>query len=392
MGIYKEGKYLIKIISSVINNIKLHQLEDEIDYNMLFKLAKFHSVESLLYRGIIKNEISIPSDILKQLEKINTINIYKEATQDVEKTAIATALEKNNIKHMFLKGVIIKKMYPVNYLRSMADIDILVEKGMLKKVKAVMKSLNYKVNKIGGNHDVYYKRPFMNIEMHRNMIDEKYEFAKYYQNIWSKLIKSDNKNYEYYLTDEDYYIYLVAHLAKHFANGGTGIRSIIDIYIYLEHKRELNWKYINEEFSKLQLSQFSENIKRLAYYWFGDGEVREDLDLISEFIIGSGTYGITTNSMIVNGFMGEESDSLSSGKLRYIFKKTFLPYKDMKIIFPVLKYLPFLLPIYWAIRLMKILFKRTKTVKSVYKDLKNIDKNKVEKVKEVHNKVGIKKD
>ena len=90
--------------------------------------------------------------------------------------------------------------------------------------------------------------------------------------------------------------------------------------------------------------------------------------------------------------MGEESDSLSSGKLRYIFKKTFLPYKDMKIIFPVLKYLPFLLPIYWAIRLMKILFKRTKTVKSVYKDLKNIDKNKVEKVKEVHNKVGIKKD
>lgn len=104
---------------------------------------------------------------------------------------------------------------------------------------------------------MYYKRPFMNIEMHRNMIDEKYEFAKYYQNIWSKLIKSDNKNYEYYLTDEDYYIYLVAHLAKHFANGGTGIRSIIDIYIYLEHKRELNWKYINEEFSKLQLSQFS---------------------------------------------------------------------------------------------------------------------------------------
>lgn len=257
MGIYKEGKHLIKIISSVINNIKLHQLEDEIDYNMLFKLAKFHSVESLLYRGIIKNEISIPSDILKQLEKINTINIYKEATQDVEKTAIATALEKNNIKHMFLKGVIIKKMYPATYLRSMADIDILVEKGMLKKVKAVMKSLNYKVNKIGGNHDVYYKRPFMNIEMHRNMIDEKYEFAKYYQNIWSKLIKSDNKNYEYYLTDEDFYIYLVAHLAKHFANGGTGIRSIIDIYIYLEHKRELNWKYINEEFSKLQLSQFS---------------------------------------------------------------------------------------------------------------------------------------
>lgn len=94
MGIYKEGKHLIKIISSVINNIKLHQLEDEIDYNMLFKLAKFHSVESLLYRGIIKNEISIPSDILKQLEKINTINIYKEATQDVEKTAITTALEK----------------------------------------------------------------------------------------------------------------------------------------------------------------------------------------------------------------------------------------------------------------------------------------------------------
>lgn len=54
---------------------------------------------------------------------------------------------------------------------------------------------------------------------------------------------------------------MLVHLAKHIKLGGSGIRSIIDIKIFLDKKKEeLNWDYVKEELKKLHLSQFE-------YWW-----------------------------------------------------------------------------------------------------------------------------
>ena len=317
--------------------------------------------------------------------------IYKEVTQEEEKNLISLKLEENKIKHIFLKGCVIKYLYPSVHLRSMADLDILVEEKYLKTISQIMKSIGYTVENTGGNHDVFYKNPFMNVEMHRNMIDEVYLYSKYYEDIWNKLKKQADKEYEYYLTDEDYYIYMMTHMAKHFSNGGTGIRSIVDEYIYLKHKEDkLDWDYIYREFEKLNLLEFSKNIKSLAYVWFKDKESNERFDLITEYILSSGTYGITTNSMIVKGFMDEDADKpLKKNKLKFLLTNMFPPYKQMKRLFPRVGKIWILLPFLWIIRLFKIVIFRRKRIKEVYKDINEVQMDDVNKVKQIHELSGI---
>ena len=92
----------------------------------------------------------------------------------------------------------------------------------------------------------------MEIELHRAMIDESYETNNYYDNIWEKVIKVENKKYLYKLSDEDFLIFMIAHAAKHFSGGGTGFRTIIDTYIYLENK-SLDYEYIYQELEKMEL-------------------------------------------------------------------------------------------------------------------------------------------
>ena len=41
--------------------------------------------------------------------------------------------------------------------------------------------------------------------------------------------------------------------------------------------------------------------------------------------------------------------------MAYLFSKAFLPYRNMSGLFPILKRLPFLLPVFWIVRIISAL-------------------------------------
>ena len=366
-----EKRLLIDIIARVLNGQERVSLES-FNFNQLYRLAKFHSVENFLYYGL-----STSGEDQNLLNKIHQNAVFKSAFQDAEQEQLAIMLESNNIKHLFLKGSLMKHLYPSLDMRSMADLDILVEKNSLKKLTPLMKNIGYKVESTGGNHDVYYKQPFMNIEFHRDMIDESYTMSKYYHNIWDKVQLEKDKNYAYELSIDDFYIYMIAHAAKHYQNGGTGIRSIIDVYIYLNHyKNQLNWDYINNEFKKLKILQFEINVKGLAMVWFNNQPSNESIDSIEAYIFDSGTYGTFSHSVLFK----ETKANKTINKKTLLLKRAFPPFKTMVRIFPFLKYLPFLLPFLWFYRLIVAILIKRKVVKQQMSIIKNINDDDLKKV------------
>ena len=50
------------------------------------------------------------------------------------------------------------------------------------------------------------------------------------------------------------------------------------------------------------------------------------------------------------------------GRAGFFFRKTFLPYKSMKRLYPVLEKAPYLLPFCWPLRILKALRTKRKTV------------------------------
>lgn len=397
--IIREGNNLVILINNLLNN-QNHQLDNP-DYKMMYKIAKFHSLQNILFYALNEylknNDIieEIDSAFLKQLSKDNKMAIAKSATQEAEKEILQNALEEKNINYMLLKGSVIKYLYPSYDMRSMVDLDVYYDKSKHQEVKTLMKNLGYYTSSyLKGNHDSYMKDPFMNVEMHRYLMNECYEMSKYYHNAFLKLSKKNDKTCEYVFKNEDYYIFMIAHAAKHFSNGGTGIRTVIDEYLYLEkYNEKLDYKYINEELDKLGLVKFEANLRKLAFYWFGNyiigKEDSEVLQRMSEYILSSGTYGTISNS-IMKDFMSEETyKNLNSNKFAYIIRKAFPPYKVMKQRNPILKKWKILLPCLYFTRILKAVFVRRKSVSNLVNNTKNITKEDIEKNKKVHDDMGV---
>ena len=81
---------------------------------------------------------------------------------------------------------------------------------------------------------------------------------------WLKKIS----DYEYRLSDEDFYVFLIAHIAKHYRFGGTGIRSLLDLYVYEKSLTDLDFKYIEGELEKIGLLVFYKKINAITFNWY----------------------------------------------------------------------------------------------------------------------------
>ena len=63
---------------------------------------------------------------------------------------------------------------------------------------------------------------------------------EYYKDDEKRLL---GDGYEKHLSPEDFYLYVAAREYKHYSVGGTGLRSLVDTYVYLQ-KEFLNMTYV----------------------------------------------------------------------------------------------------------------------------------------------------
>ena len=71
------------------------------------------------------------------------MEIARDAVQAFSQEELLEAFEKEGISVLPLKGILMKRFYPVTSMRMMADLDILYETGRGKEVEAVLTDLGY---------------------------------------------------------------------------------------------------------------------------------------------------------------------------------------------------------------------------------------------------------
>lgn len=401
-----QGFNLVELIKALLNNTK--PVLKDANFKHIYQLAKIHSLQNMLYYAINHYQKfgykDVNVEVLKQLTKDHQFAITRTATQEAELEVLEQEFEANKIDYCVLKGSVLKHYYPSVDMRSMADIDIYFDKTKVKDVKKLMLKLGYRVETYKkGNHDCYLKDPFMNLEMHRELVHDRLEFTKYYDDYFKNLVKVDGKEHKYEFKEEDFYLFLTAHSAKHCAEGGTGIRTIVDQFIYLENKKDvLDREYLKVELEKLGLNLYEENLTKLAYFWFSkedmekhykDRSLKKEYELMmkmSNFIFGSGTYGTVQNA-ILNDFVGEdEIKNLRASKFKNLMKLAFPPYSFMKDRYPCLRKLPLLLPFTYLHRLIKAAFKNKDTVKSKYSNNSNVTIEQIEEHRKTQEEIGYK--
>lgn len=337
------NEYLIELLRGAVTDKTVAEPDENIDFDVIYDIAKRHNVQTTAYYGLKKIKGGLPDKARAKWENAHLHGISGSVRQLAELKNISAVFTKENIVHLPLKGSVMKHMYASPDMRAMADMDILIRPEDQKKVYDIMMGMGYSCEIYGKfHHDVYKKEPIYNIEIHVSLFDS-YDGAwyDYYNNILDRTSAGENE-YVRVLGDEDFYVYNIAHFAKHFQSSGSGIRSIMDIYVMKKAMPDMDMDYVNKQLEKLELSDFYRKAEALEKYWFEDGSFDAEIGDTADYVLSSGTYG-TVYNMVKNQVK-------TQGGVRSFLLNAFLPYDKMIISFGFLKKLPFLLPFCWIAR------------------------------------------
>ena len=371
-----------------------------IDWPEILRLSEFHCVDNLIYEAVsMLPEDSRPSpESIARLEQSSITNAIQDANQISEVEELIAEFDEKQIPAIMLKGWIMKDLYPRTDLRSRADTDIFIRTTDEERVHKIILSHGYKTVTYGGKKDnVYSKEPFVTLEMHKNLFmyeddwNEVVNDAERRQYIWSRTEKLEGYQYVRKMDKELYYVYMVAHMAKHLKDdGGIGVRAFMDLWIYLKAYADcLDTGRMNEDFAALGLTTFAEKAYTLACSWFDGDEIAypdESYAKFAEYIMTCGAYGNSDNFVMNNEAMREAKKPGSAG---YIIKRAFPPKNSMEKRYPVLKKHPILLPICWARRLWYSATKRRAEVKGEIASAKHVDYNKLHSIHKMYQEWGL---
>ncbi len=296
-SVYKD---LIYLLHCAVNSCSPNaERVAAMDIHQLYKLAKFHSLRAALCFSLEKAGV-----VDQHFDQAQKKAIRKNIYLDMERTAILDDFEKQGIWYMPLKGSVIKDMYPENGMREMSDNDILYNKEKQQEAREVMVAHGYSVESFGGeHHDVYHKPPVLIFELHTALFgkSEGKQLFDYYCKVKRLMQRDEGKKYGYHFSNEDQYVYITAHEYKHFSDGGTGLRSLLDCYVYCKALgSSLDWKYITKELEQLGIAGYERSRRKLAMKIFSH-PVFPDLteneeNLLMQFLL-LGTYGTLQTSV-----------------------------------------------------------------------------------------------
>lgn len=311
------------------------------DLECLYQISEFHTVTAMICMALEKTNVfsRIEGSLKgKWLEKKNKA-IRKNILLDAERMKIFSWMEEKKIWHMPLKGSILKDFYPEIGMRQMSDNDILFDEMYRQDVWNYMTYNGYEATR-GINDDEYKKPPIYNFELHMALFSFSYssKWVRYYEDIKKKLILVENTLCEYRFSDEDFYIYMMAHECKHYDSGGTGIRSLLDCYIYNREKgSKLNWEYIKIELEKLEILEFESEMRSLAEKLFSHPnefllrELEKRERKIFEYCVFSGAYGTSQNWVKKNlkRINAKEGNVSARTRIIYLLRRLFPKKREM---------------------------------------------------------------
>lgn len=341
----EEFRFLVKLVSAAVSGKTIAKYPENISFGRLYDIAKAQSVAATIFPALDKN--TVPEEIYRKFENHYAASLRREILFDAEREAIIAEMEKAGIDHLPLKGIVLKNFYPKRGMREFSDNDILCDSKKFDEIARIMKSRGFVTAPSDGVADSFHKNPIYNFEMHRALFDRDFPAYSGFENIMQRAVH-DEGNFGFRMTDEDFYVYQVAHFYKHYSSGGAGIRSFADFMLvekYIAQKPDFDEIYVEKLIRECSLSGFISGIKKATNALFADENADDKLLM---YIYTSGTHGSLEN-YIKNGV--EEK-----GRFCYALSRIFMPYRLMKLRFPLLKRLPFLLPFFWIARILIFIF------------------------------------
>ena len=349
----------------------------------MMKMSSKHDIDHLLALGLKKNGLISKEN--KAIEKsiFKAFYRYERIRYDYEN--LCAALEKAKIPFLPLKGSVLRSYYPEAWMRTSCDIDILVHREDLEKAISYLTENHNYVEKEHATHDVsLFSQNGIHVELHFDLVEEgrANDAIDVLGSVWDNVTLRENSEFRYEMSDEFFYFYHIAHMAKHFENGGCGIRPFIDLWI-LDHMDGIDTSARDRLLAEGRLLKFAEESRKLSEVWLGGKEADELSLRMQAFLLHGGVYGSTDNRVALQ-------QKKKGGRFGYILSRIFIPFAKLKRYYPILEKFPWLMPLFQIRRWFMLLNPQVaKMAKSEMTATGSIEKSKADEMEDFLDYLGL---
>lgn len=297
------GRYFIEMTSAFLNGTSL-RADRPVKWDEILYLARIQSMTGILgyMAQMEESEYKAEPKLAEQFFRMYLHNLQVAVNRDVQCRRIMDALCEKKIRHIVMKGIVVRNYYPIKELRSMGDFDFVVHEEDVEEAEKILLEIGYQFLKQSGFVREYTMGDYcaeIHTKLFSSVLKEKNQnIIRYFDDAWEHTQPTEN-GFTMTLNEEYHLLFLLCHIAKHFYGGKCGIRMILDIAVYLKHfSGTLDVGSIWRELEKLNLRQFAENIFGLCDSWFGVAlpDFKSDLHepiygMLYTFIVMGGMYG-----------------------------------------------------------------------------------------------------
>ena len=378
----QDKRMALQLVFSIENKINVEQAiysNTDIDWKEIYQLLKKHDLTHLLaYVLQSKGLLDKNTEIGKKLSQDMMMAVYRYESIYFEQERIRECLKLANIPFIFLKGSVIRQYYPEPWLRTSCDIDILVPIDKLSEAsKVIAKNLGYRIDDKEAYDVSLFAESGVHLELHSLMEGDSIE-KKLLAKVWATAYSKGNS--EYFMSNDLFYFYHIAHMAKHFRNGGCGIRPFIDLKV-LQKDLNYNREIVDNLLFEWGLKQFEISALKLADGW-SKGRKFEDLQTMEKYVFYGGVYGA------LDQYVAAQQNAKSN--VKYLKRRIFMPYDELRKRYKILEKHKYLTPFFEVIRWISLLNPKRmqQTVKEV-KELQTLDKQKVKEIDNLFSDLGL---
>lgn len=321
----------------------------------------FPFVYSTVKQYLPEEEFRIWKMMFRQIT-LNNVRVEGEHVQ------LHTVMTAQGIPYVCMKGSTAAAYYPKSILRTLGDVDFLVEKEDLDRAGAVLEQLGFQRTEDHehGFHIAYYRRipgrAASTWEMHwePNGVPDG-EAGELLRGYFSEMIQQEHiceTDGGTFMAPSAFHhgLILLTHTATHLINTGVGVRHLCDWAVFAGGMGDEEFSAVFEERLKAcGLWRFAQLLTLLSVKYLGcperswAGEADEELlEAMMGDIFAGGNFGIkdaeriNQAKLMTNKGKGSVDDT---GMVRQFFR---MMTEKAQISMPICKRIPFLIPIGWV--------------------------------------------
>lgn len=366
---------ILTLIKSAITG-EAAKLPPDFSVQEAFAVARRHNITALLYEGAVLCGVSPRQEPMPRMFQKCCLGLMASEKQLQDANRLFEAFEAAGIDYMPLKGLRMKTRYPKPELRTMGDADVLIRLEQYDRIRPILEAQGF-AEKVESDHELIWEKKGLYLELHKRLIPSyNPDLYAYFEDAWALAVPE--RGHRWAMKPEDEWLYIFTHMTKHYRDGGIGLRHLTDLMVFRRAYPTLDEGHIREALERLELTEFYRNICRLLDHWFGGAPGNDILEMMTEFIFTSGSFGTADCHTVSQMLRKIENSRIDNGKVLFVWNSLFPPRTALEPQYPVLKRHPWLLPAVWVVRPFRKLWKNPRILRQKQETLRSISNEKID--------------